>query len=153
MYPLECHAYPISELRTEIFNPIEVDLQKYQCSSILSLIFIIEVRGVLPYRIYVGNDSDWIYADHFAIGSYNATIQVCRNFNYNCYGNPKNLESVTLVVEPHSKRLFPNGIDFYLDIRPAENEDDAALTIRFSKSFPFFDSYYNQLYVSIKTLN
>ena len=112
---------------------------------------MIEVPGVLPYKIYIGNDSDWIYADHFDIGNYNATIRVCRNLQNSCFqNNITDLGSVILVVEPHSKRLFPNGNDYYyLDIRPAEDEDDVALTIRFSNSFPFFDSYYNQVYVSM----
>ena len=114
---------------------------------------MIEVPGVLPYKIYIGNDSDWIYADHFDIGSYNATIQVCGlNLQNGCYqNNITSLGSVILVVEAHSKRLFPHGNDYYyLDIRPAEDEDDVALTIRFSNSFPFFDSYYNQVYVSME---
>ena len=151
-YPLECYhnsTYPIREITTEIFNPIDVDLEQYQCYSVLNLVFIIEVPGVLPYKIYSGNDSDWIYADHFDIGSYNATVQVCRYLDNRCYKSLLDLGSVTFVVEPHSKRLFPNTIYYYLDIRPAEDEDDAALTFRFSSSFPFFDNYYNQLYVSI----
>lgn len=103
----------------------------------------------MSYKIYSGNDSDWIYADHFDIGSYNATVQVCRYLDNRCYKSLLSLGNVSLVVEPHSKRLFPNGIHYYFDIRPAEDEDDAALTIRFSNSFPFFDNYYNQLYVSM----
>lgn len=153
-YPLVCYhnsTNPIREITTEIFNPIDVDLEQYQCRCILDLIFMIEVPGVLQYKIYIGNDSDWIYADHFNIGRYSATVTICRNLYNQCFQSILDLGNVTLVVNPHSKRLFPNTIYYYHDIRPAENEDDAALTIRFSNSFPFFDNYYNQLYVSILT--
>ena len=46
---------------------------------------MIEVPGFLPYKIYSGNDSDWIYADHFDIGRYNARVKVCRDFANECF--------------------------------------------------------------------
>lgn len=148
--PLDCVNYPISEIQTEIFSPIERDLARYECFSPFPLLYTIHVPTYYPYRFYIIEDSNnWIYADYFDIGNYSANISVClyAGFRYYCFGSSIDLGSVRLIVGPNSKRLFPHGEDYYLDNR-AEDVDDVALAVRVSNSLPFFDNYYNQLYVS-----
>lgn len=103
---------------------------------------------VNSHHIYIVNGSNWIYADHFDIGSYETTVDVCvHGQNGQCYGNAKTLGSVRFVVEANSKRLFPHGSNYYFDSRAAY-VDDIALATGVSNSIPFFDNYYSQLYVS-----
>ena len=153
--PLDCTNYPIDEIWTEIFSPIEKDLEKYQCFSPFPLLYTIHIPTYNPSYVHIIEDSNnWIYADYLDVGNYSVNVSVClyAGIKYYCFGSSIDLGSVRLVVEPNSKRLFPYGNNYYLDSR-AEDVDDIALAVRVSNSLPFFDKYYNELYVSTTSIN
>ena len=105
-----------------------------------------------PRYIYIVEGSNnWIYADFFDIGEYNATVRVCLyvGVRYSCFGWSIELGSVRLIVGANSKRLFPHGGQYYLDSRADhDNVDDISVALSVSNSIPFFNEQYNQLYVS-----
>lgn len=147
--PLACSNFSISVIQTEIFNPIERDLERYECFSPFTLLYRVYVPG---RSVYITQDYNWIYADFFDVGTYSARVWVCIHARGNsCFGTSILLGSVRLVISANSKRLFPSGIRYYLDSR-AEHVDDIALAVRVSNSLPFFNEYYNQLYVSEKLM-
>ena len=151
---LWCTNYPISEIRTEIFNPIEKDLRRYDCYSPFTMLYTIYVPTNSPnYFYFIEDSNNWIYADYFDIGEYDTRVRVClySGERYRCIGRSIDLGSVRLIVEPNSKRLFPHGEDYYLDSRAGHegaHVDDISVAVRVPNSIPFFDEYYNQLYVS-----
>ena len=150
--PLDCLNYPLNEICTEIFNPIELDLRHYECYAPFPLLYTIYVPSISPSYIYVIEGSNnWIYADFLDVGEYNANVRVClySGFRYSCFGWTIDLGSVRLIVGNNTKRLFPNGGNYYLDSRADhEGVDDISVAVSVSNSIPFFDEYYSQLYVS-----
>ena len=131
--PLECLTYPLNEIRTEIFTPIEADLKAYECRSPFPRLYTIYVPSNSPRYIYIIEGSNnWIYADFLDIGEYNATVSVCLNAGgrYFCFGQTIELGSVRLIVGANSKRLFPHGGHYYLDSKADhDNVDDISVAL------------------------
>ena len=93
------------------------------------------------------NDRGAVFADFFAVGSHNLQVDVCNERSGAC---AETALSVTLTVSRHQGRLFPFGSG-YLDVARSF-ADDRAYSIIVSRRIPFWNLYYNRIYVSKVTL-
>ena len=108
----------------------------------------------LQYRVSSGsmtttvtvseNDRDAaVFADFLAIGSHNLQIDVCNGRSGAC---SETTLSVSVTVNRHPGRLLPFGSS-YLDVSRTF-ADDRAYSILVPRRIPFWNVYYNRIYVS-----
>ena len=89
------------------------------------------------------NDRDAVFADHFAVGSHDLQVDVCNERSGAC---SETALSITLTVSRHQGRLLPFGSS-YLDVARSF-ADDRAYSIIVPRRIPFWNLYYNRIYVS-----